>query len=174
MKKAMILVLAIMILPVAIAAEEQLFSGEGWLVVKDGEVHQISLMDVTVDGDSCGIMFDEEIYWIDVGASETIDGIYIKVFEAYPVHSQTQDNDACQVFISGTLTKEYQRPFIVEVQEEPEEIAEPELYEEEKEETGDNETEAEPADNNETIQQEPEESKGIWQRIVEFFRNLFS
>ncbi len=121
MKKTIIALIAVLLLPVTFAGDEQIFKGDEWLAVDDNEVHRIKLIDVTSSGDACGIEVDGETHWIDVGADARINGVYIKVFDAYPVHSQTQDNDACEIFISGSLTKEYRTPFIAEVDDEPEE-----------------------------------------------------
>ena len=104
--RAIFLILAILLFATFVyAANEtssmQITSGKQWNVQTKTATHKVMLIDVTDKGDACGISVDGYITWIDVGKDKTINGVYIKVFEAYPVHSYLQDNDACKVFIGG-------------------------------------------------------------------------
>ena len=117
MKKLVMFLLAFCILAgVAFAQNDtnginQISARENWLVESNTTSHSVTLIDVTDKGDACGFNVDGYVTWINVKEDKWINGVYIKVFEAYPVHSQLQNNDACKVFIGGgTLVKAYSSP----------------------------------------------------------------
>jgi len=107
MKKLVLFLLAFCILAGAAFAQNdtnslnQLSAKQEWLLQTKTATHKIMLIDVTEKGDACGFNVDGYSTWINVGKDATINGVYIKVFEAYPVHSQLQDTDVCKVFIGG-------------------------------------------------------------------------
>lgn len=173
MKKIIIILIGILlILPAVLAEEQQILTGYEWNVIKDQQVHTIKLIDVTNDGDSCGFEIDGKMMWIDVGKEKTVNGVYIKVFDAYPVHSQLQDNDACQVFIGGTLTPAVEPQSYDQIDE-----TENQTIEKEIDQTDINLTEQPPEVENiekdlEVIAQE-DKKPTFWEWIVGFFKAIF-
>ena len=171
MKKIIMLLAFFLLLAVAANAQandtlKQMAAKQVWNVIsnEDKQIHHIMLIDVTDDGDACGFNVDGYTTWINVKDDKTINGIYIKVFDAYPVHSQLQDNDACRVFLGGLLVS------IGELK------------------AGSNETKKENAtanqtvvapEKNATVNETPvvintkEEHLNIWQMIIRFFADLF-
>jgi len=171
MRKIAAFLIIILLLALATNAEtnstnlNQLSAKEQWTVVtSDKTVHKIMLVDVTEKGDACGISVDGYTTWINVKKDKIINGVYIKVFEAYPVHSQLQDNDACKVFIGGTV---YKTPEVkIEKNETAENLSANQTVVSSY--AGENLT------TNESISiKTKEEHLNIWQMIMRFFINLF-
>ncbi len=67
-----------------------------------GTKHQIKVVDVTEAEDSCGVMVDGDMAWIDKNGEETINGVDIAVLDAKAVHAQLQDVDICELNIGST------------------------------------------------------------------------
>ena len=146
----------------------QISSKQQWTVLSniDKKVHKIMLIDVTDDGDACGFNVDGYTTWINVKDDKTINGVYIKVFEAYPVHSQLEDTDYCKVFIAGSMIN-------------PEAVAATHNATPAENQTAQavvvspieaNATNESPAH---VIVQTKEEHLNIWQQIWKFFASLF-
>ncbi len=70
-----------------------------------GVSHEIQVIDVTTNGDSCGISVDGDVVWIDVGTSDTINGVQVGVVDAKTIHAQLQDQDICQINIGSKELK---------------------------------------------------------------------
>jgi len=107
MKKPIIFLMSFLLVAViAVTAindtVRQISSNETWIAESTGESHRVMLVDVTEDGDACIISVDGYSKLIYVGDDMTINGVYIKVFDAYPTHSQLKDNDACKVFVGSS------------------------------------------------------------------------
>ena len=66
-----------------------------------GKEHTVQVSDVTDAQDSCGVLVDGTLVWIDTGASQTINGVRIGVLDAKAVHSQLQDQDICELNIGS-------------------------------------------------------------------------
>ncbi len=122
--KKLLLLFAVLILAAAVAnAEEnssptQISGGANWIVQSSEGTHRIMVVDVTENGDACILSVDGYTKLIYVGRDATLNGVYIKVFHAYPTHSQLQDNDACEIFIGSSagkyvITKEMPKPAAV-------------------------------------------------------------
>lgn len=62
-----------------------------------GSEHEVELVDVSETESKCGILVDGTLEWLDVGSSETINGVEVGVTEAIAVHSETEDTDVCEV-----------------------------------------------------------------------------
>jgi len=116
-----------------------------------------------------------------VGQEKTVNGVYIKVFDAYPVHSYLKDNDACKVFIGGTIARYAETR--AETAEKDKSIEAGIQEEIPADEAGGQGADAAPqADAYPEITnasaQAPEEFKPIfvalWERIAGFFKRLFS
>jgi hypothetical protein len=69
--------------------------------VVDGVEHDIFVVDVSENEDRCGINVDGTTVWIDVDATETVNGIEIGVTDAVSVHTATQDTDVCELSIGA-------------------------------------------------------------------------
>ncbi len=67
-----------------------------------GVTHQIKVVDVTDNQDSCGISVDGDLTWVDVNNDETVNGVNVGVLDAKAVHAQLQDVDICQLNIGAT------------------------------------------------------------------------
>ena len=123
MKKSAVFLLVFLLFSLTAMAENSTDSDLGynasvskeqvWKTVVDMQVHEVMIIDVTDKGDACGVSVDGNVQWIDVGDSKRINGVYIKVFEAYPVHSQLQDTDTCKLFIGGAVSRSI--PFVQEI-----------------------------------------------------------
>ncbi|MEM4336662.1 MAG: hypothetical protein QXG86_01530 [Candidatus Woesearchaeota archaeon] len=100
----------------------RILKGDKWRAVVGAKTHEIKVIDVTQNGDMCGVSVDGSIQWIYVGDSKVINGVYIKVFNAYPVHSYLQDIDTCELFIGGAVSRII--PFVQEEEQAPIETSE--------------------------------------------------
>lgn len=85
---------------------------ERWLTQGDvitkavnGVEHEIEMIDVTEDADSCGLNVDGSVIWIDVDDTETVQGLTIGVTDAKAVHTETYDADICKVSLGATELK---------------------------------------------------------------------
>ncbi len=67
-----------------------------------GVDHEVKVVDVTDDEDSCGVSVDGDMAWITVGSSKTINGVDLGVLDAKAVHAQLQDVDVCELNIGAT------------------------------------------------------------------------
>lgn len=63
----------------------------------EGVDHEIMVVDVSESEDSCGVSVDGSTVWIDVGDTETINGVNVGVVDAKAVHAQLQDVDICEI-----------------------------------------------------------------------------
>ena len=70
-----------------------------------GVPHEIKVIDVTDDEDSCGVSVDGEVAWIDVKSSKVISGVNIGVLDAKAVHAQLQDVDICEINVGAQELK---------------------------------------------------------------------
>ncbi len=68
----------------------------------NGVSHEIKVVDVTDNEDSCGVSVDGFVAWIDVKSDKTINGVNIGVLDAKAVHAQLQDVDICELNIGAT------------------------------------------------------------------------
>jgi len=143
-------------------ANMDMTSRQEFEVITRDAVHRVMLIDVTEKGDMCGISVDGYTEWINVGDDARINGVYVKVFEAYPAHSQIKDNDYCKVFIGGgTVTI----PFVQEVGE-----VETNKTSVVNETPAKNETEKITVVVNKT---EPPKNLTVWEIIWNFLKSLF-
>lgn len=62
----------------------------------------VSLVGVNSLGDTCGIRVNDKTYWIEEGSVERVNGLTIRVFEAFILHSNP-DRGACELMIGGSL-----------------------------------------------------------------------
>lgn len=103
--KKLIIILALILTVATVYAQNdsitQIASRETWMAQTDSGTTRVMLIDVTEKGDACIISIDGYSKLIYVGDDATINGIYVKVFDAYPTHSQLEDNDACKVFVGS-------------------------------------------------------------------------
>jgi len=72
-------------------------------VLIGNETHIVKVIDVTENSDSCGISVDDNMKWFSKGQTIKINGINVVVFDMITVHSQLESNDACKLFIAGTV-----------------------------------------------------------------------
>ena len=141
------------------------------LVIASGAVHSVELFDVTEDQESCGIVVDDKLEWVDEGQKKTVNGVKLVVFDVRTVHTLLKDRDICRVFVAGTIllplkeikdVLELNENITIEIKEDltivlnetadiPEEMIEEEM----------------------AVQEEPVK-KTICQKIFDFFKNLFS
>ncbi|MFC1691163.1 S-layer protein [Nanoarchaeota archaeon] len=86
-----------------LAGETVLWMSQGKTVTKtiDGVNHEVTMVDVTDEQDSCGIDVDGDVVWIDTGNTKTINGVTVGVTDAKAVHAQLQDTDICRVNIGA-------------------------------------------------------------------------
>lgn len=68
----------------------------------DGVDHTIEVYDVTEQADSCGIIVDGSLVWVDKGTTEIVNGLEVGITDAKTVHAQLQDVDVCQVNIGAS------------------------------------------------------------------------
>ena len=62
----------------------------------------VALVGVNSLGDTCGIRVNEQTYWIEEGSVKRVDGLTIRVFEAFKLNSNPNAG-ACELMIGGTL-----------------------------------------------------------------------
>lgn len=60
----------------------------------------VKLIDVSVDGSACIFKVNDKIVVVKERNTQVVDGYSIYVQEAYPLHSQAKDNDACKALVS--------------------------------------------------------------------------
>ncbi|MEA3429745.1 MAG: hypothetical protein U9R08_00580 [Nanoarchaeota archaeon] len=87
-----------------LAGDTVIWLTEGDKITKllDGVEHEIFVVDVSENEDSCGVSVDGQVVWIDNGRTETINGIEVGVTDAISVHTATQDTDVCELNIGAT------------------------------------------------------------------------
>lgn len=137
-------------------------------VISGNGTHVIKIIDVTINGDSCGISVDDVIKWIPLDKTIEVNGITVVLFDAKTVHSQLEDIDTCRLFISGTVVLPVQKILVENNTNttnaafmEPANITESNVTANE---TKENVTEQP------LVQEQP---KTVWQLIFDFFVNLF-
>jgi len=86
-----------------LAGETVIWLTEGDKITKllNGVEHEIYVVDVSENEDSCGVSVDGQVVWIDKDKTETVNGIEIGVTDAISVHTATQDTDVCEINIGA-------------------------------------------------------------------------
>ncbi|MBI5393145.1 hypothetical protein HZA96_04710 [Candidatus Woesearchaeota archaeon] len=150
----------------------------------------IVFQDVSIDGESCIFLINSKTYVIEKGELETIGKVKIWVKDIYPVRSKEQESDICVVLVAGidikkestgTAVTDY-NPEIKIVNNSKDAIADkqsniiPEIVNNQNNYDNNN-------NNNESniiveiINNNDENNavikKGVIERIIDFFRNLF-
>lgn len=87
-----------------LAGDTVIWLTEGDKITKmlNGVEHEIFVVDVSENEDSCGVSVDGQVVWIDDGKTETINGVEVGVTDAISVHTATQDTDVCELNIGAT------------------------------------------------------------------------
>ncbi len=67
-----------------------------------GAEHEVEVTDVNDNENMCGVSVDGDVVWIDVGQTQTINGVTIGVTDAVAVHAQLQDVDICKINVGAT------------------------------------------------------------------------
>jgi len=77
---------------------------EGLIInqANNGVSHEVKLIDVNEQETKCGIDVDGSLTWVDIGGTQTINGLDIGVVDAITVHSAGQDSDVCEVNLGAT------------------------------------------------------------------------
>ncbi len=79
--------------------------GESITRTLDGVDHTVEMIDVTADATettgSCGFSIDGTTAWIDVGDTDTINGVTIGALDAKAVNIEAQDQDVCKVVVGA-------------------------------------------------------------------------
>ncbi len=67
----------------------------------DGVEHEITMLDVTENENSCGFKVDGTTVWVDVDDTESVGGVTLGVTDAKAVHNVNYDSDICKVYIGA-------------------------------------------------------------------------
>ncbi|MFC1691145.1 hypothetical protein ACFL0W_03090 [Nanoarchaeota archaeon] len=79
----------------------ELFTGSEAIVSANDLKHEITLVDTSYLGNTCGLDVDGDVVWLRAGESKTVNGVNVKVYDAEIIKSYPQDQDQCKISIAG-------------------------------------------------------------------------
>lgn len=91
------------LLPSSLAGSFWFDEGSTIYVQVGEETYNITMLDISVSEELCGLNINNQTFWLKTDSSQRIDGLLITVFEAVRVHSELKENDLCKVVISGKI-----------------------------------------------------------------------
>lgn len=151
------------LLPVCLAGSFWFEEGSTIHVQVGEEIYNITMLDISISEDLCGLMIDNQTFWLKTDSSKRIDSLLITVFEATKVHSELKDKDICKVVISGRILETPKEEMAGEASNEIENLTLNETIEI-----------ANISNISEEIKKEPEEKeKSFLRKIWGWFKGLF-
>ncbi|MBS3137358.1 hypothetical protein J4232_02910 [Candidatus Woesearchaeota archaeon] len=194
-RRRMLLIFTVFILLIILSS---FASAQGYIYMdtlkKNKIVNGITIIfqDVSTDGGSCIFKINEKTYVIEKGEIETIGKVKIWVKEIYPVRSKEQESDVCVVLVAGIdIKRESTEAVVLDDKQEIEMInkinsssdAAADKQSSIISEIEDNQNNSNDSkitvdiivENNEkdTEENNVDAKKGMIQRMIDFFRNLF-